>query len=160
MNILNCFRLNLLYCLTIEARLVRFDKSTSNSFWHGPFQLPVNIQHNLKLIPEGSTGFGQVFSPIISHPKIVPIMPFWPWLGRSSEESISDLKINNIEDLSKIRKQNGFEKILRHFANKKGGLKSIFNKLLLKSRQQGINVVNFNLLVYKLTQTIELEINF
>ena len=147
MNILNCFRLNLLYCLTIEARLVRFDKSTSNSFWHGPFQLPVNIQHNLKLIPEGSTGFGQVFSPIISHPKIVPIMPFWPWLGRSSEESISEFKID-IEGLSKIRKQNGFEKILRHFANKKGGLKSIFNKLLLKSKQQGINVVNFNLLVH------------
>ena len=150
MNMLNCLRLHLYLCLTIEARLVRFDKSTY-PFRHFPFQLPDNIvQHKLKLIPEGSTSFGSVFLPILPQPRLVPIMPFWPGLGNlksssssssSCEENISDLKLN-IENWSKKRRQNSFEGILRHFANKKGGLKSIFNKLLLKSKQQGINVCN------------------
>ena len=61
------------------------------------------------------------------------------------------------------RKQNGIEEVFRHFANKKGGLKSIFNKLMLKSRQQGgINVViiSIHTCKNKLSLAIEFQTNF
>ena len=49
------------------------------------------------------------------------------------------------------RKQNGIEEVFRHFANKNGGLKSIFNKLMLKSQQQGgINVVLISIYTCKI----------
>ena len=61
------------------------------------------------------------------------------------------------------RKQNGIEEIFRHFANKNGGLESIFNKLMLKSQQQGgINVVliSIHTCKIKLSLAIQLQTNF
>ena len=61
------------------------------------------------------------------------------------------------------RKQNGIEEIFRHFANKNGGLESIFNKLMLKSQQQGgINVVliSIHTCKIKLSLAIEFQTNF
>ena len=57
-----------------------------------------------------------------------------------------------------IDARNGMEEVFRHFANKKGGLKSIFNKLMLKSRQQGgINVVIISIHTCKIKSSLAIE---